>query len=81
MALKFKFKAREEISAEQVSLYTERDGAWVLDVDGAIEKSKLDEIRTSNSDDTDRARFLTTLGEACAKTSWQVHAFCLMPNP
>jgi hypothetical protein len=49
MALKFKFKTREEIPAEQVSLYTEREGAWVLDVDGAIEKSKLDEIRTSNA--------------------------------
>ncbi len=31
-------------------------------------------------DDADRERFLTTLGEACAKTSWQVQAFCLMPN-
>ena len=36
MALKFKFKTREEIPAEQVSLYTERDGAWVLDVEGAV---------------------------------------------
>lgn len=31
-------------------------------------------------DDHDRERFLSTLGEACAKTSWQIHAFCLMPN-
>ena len=31
-------------------------------------------------DDSDRERFLNTLGEACAKTSWQVHAFCLMLN-
>jgi REP element-mobilizing transposase RayT len=31
-------------------------------------------------DDEDRQRFLTTLGEACAKTGWQVHALCLMPN-
>jgi REP element-mobilizing transposase RayT len=31
-------------------------------------------------DDADRKRFLETLGEACAKTGWQVHAFCLMPN-
>lgn len=31
-------------------------------------------------DDQDRVCFLATLGEACAKTSWQVHAFCLMPN-
>ena len=28
MALKFKFKTREEIPAEQVSLYAERDGVW-----------------------------------------------------
>ena len=31
-------------------------------------------------DDPDRRRFLETLGEACAKTGWQVHAYCLMPN-
>jgi REP element-mobilizing transposase RayT len=31
-------------------------------------------------DDEDRQRFLTTLGEACAKTGWQVHALCLMDN-
>jgi len=31
-------------------------------------------------DDEDRERFLTTLGEACVKTGWQVHALCLMPN-
>jgi REP element-mobilizing transposase RayT len=31
-------------------------------------------------DDEDRAGFIKALGEACAKTDWQVHAFCLMPN-
>ena len=31
-------------------------------------------------DDTDRQRFVETLGEACAKTGWQVHACVLMPN-
>jgi putative transposase len=31
-------------------------------------------------DDADRERFLFTLGEACRKTGWQVHACCLMPN-
>ena len=29
--------------------YTERDGAWVLDVDGAIEKSTLDDLRTNHA--------------------------------
>ena len=31
-------------------------------------------------DDQDRQCFLATLGEACAKTGWQVHALCLMLN-
>jgi REP element-mobilizing transposase RayT len=31
-------------------------------------------------DDVDRIRFLETLAEACVKTEWQVHAYCLMPN-
>src|SRR5262245_35822104 len=31
-------------------------------------------------DDTDRELFLETLGQACAKTGWRVHAYCLMPN-
>jgi len=31
-------------------------------------------------DDQDRERFLSTLGEACRKTEWQVHAYCLMGN-
>ena len=31
-------------------------------------------------DEQDRLRFLTTLGEACGKTDWHVHALCLMPN-
>lgn len=31
-------------------------------------------------DDADRERFLTTLGEACARTGWRVHALVLMSN-
>lgn len=31
-------------------------------------------------DDVDRSRFIETLGEACGKTDWQVHAYCLMNN-
>ncbi len=31
-------------------------------------------------DDEDRRCFLETLGEACTKTGWQVHAYCLMLN-
>jgi REP element-mobilizing transposase RayT len=31
-------------------------------------------------DDVDRKRFVETLGEACVRSGWQVHAYCLMPN-
>lgn len=31
-------------------------------------------------DDRDRAEFLRALGQACEKTGWQVHAYCLMTN-
>ena len=31
-------------------------------------------------DDVDRERFLAGLGEACGKTQWQIHAYCLMRN-
>ena len=48
MALKFKFKSKDEIPADQQALYVERDGAWTLDVDGAADKSKLDEFRANN---------------------------------
>jgi hypothetical protein len=48
MALKFKFKSKEEIPAEHLPFYIERDGAFVLDAEGAVEKSKLDEFRQNN---------------------------------
>src|SRR5277367_1654429 len=31
-------------------------------------------------DEGDRKLFLETLDEACEKTGWLVHAWCLMPN-
>jgi hypothetical protein len=48
MALKFRFKSKDEVPLEQQALYVERDGAWMLDVDGAVDKSKLDEFRANN---------------------------------
>ena len=48
MALKFRVKSKEDVPAEQLPLYVERDGGWVLDVDGAVEKAKLDEFRANN---------------------------------
>jgi len=48
MALKFKVTSREEIPVEHQSLYLERDGAFVLDAEGVVEKAKLDEFRNTN---------------------------------
>jgi hypothetical protein len=48
MALKFKYTSKEQIPAEQSAFYVERDGAWLLDADGAVEKSKLEEFRATN---------------------------------
>jgi hypothetical protein len=48
MALKFKYQKREEIPAELVSHYAERDGVWLLDGDGVADKAKLDEFRQTN---------------------------------
>jgi len=31
-------------------------------------------------DDVDRHDFIKTLAEACQRTGWQVHAYCLMRN-
>jgi putative transposase len=42
--------------------------------------SRGDRRESIFKDDADRERFLETLGETCAKTGWQVHAYCLMAN-
>lgn len=49
MGLKFKYQRREEIPAEQAGFYCEHDGAWVLDAEGVVEKSKLEELRSQQA--------------------------------
>ena len=48
MALKYKVKSLEELPAEHANLYVEREGAFVLDAEGVVEKAKADEMRASN---------------------------------
>lgn len=48
MALKYKYAKREEIPAEQTGFYVERDGAFILDAEGATDKTKADEMRNHN---------------------------------
>jgi hypothetical protein len=62
MALKFRFKSKDEIPADVLSHYVERDGAWFLDAEGVADKTKLDEFRNNNVEllkqlDEQRKRF------------------------
>ena len=38
MALKSKYQRKEEIPAEHLPFYAEREGAWQLDVEGPADK-------------------------------------------
>ena len=48
MALKYKHATPGDIPAEHAALYVERDGAWHLDVEGAVDKARLEEFRATN---------------------------------
>ena len=45
MALKF--KSKDEIPAEHLNLHVQRDGAFVLDAEGAVDKAKPEEFRST----------------------------------
>ena len=53
-----------------------------LQYEGAIYHllSRGDRREAIFHDQSDRTSFLDTLAAACAKTAWQVHAYCLMSN-
>ena len=48
MPLKFKVTKKDDVPAEHASLYVEKDGVFVLDVEGAVAREKLEEFRTNN---------------------------------
>ena len=48
MPLKYKYVNKQEIPVEQQGLYLEREGAFFLDAEGVVEKSKADELRNHN---------------------------------
>ena len=48
MALKQKYKSQDEIPSELQSFYTEQDGEFVLQVDGLVPKTTVDEFRSNN---------------------------------
>ena len=48
MPLKYKFTSAGEVPAELKSFYVERDGAFVLDAEGVVDKAKHEEFRQNN---------------------------------
>ena len=48
MALKYKYAKREEVPAEVAGFYVEREGAFVLDAEGVVDKAKHEEFRANN---------------------------------
>ena len=48
MPLKYKYASKGEVPAEHASLYVERDGAFVLDAEGVVDKAKHEEFRQNN---------------------------------
>jgi hypothetical protein len=48
MPLKFKYSNLKEIPAEDVRLYVERGGEWVLDAESEVSKAKFEEFRQNN---------------------------------
>jgi len=48
MALKYKYSNLKEIPTEDVRLYVERGGEWILDAESEISKAKFEEFRQNN---------------------------------
>jgi hypothetical protein len=49
-------------------------------VSQAVRRDRGDRREAIFRDDEDRRQFLTTVGQACRKTGWLVHALGLMPD-
>lgn len=67
MPLKFKIAKKEDVPAEHASLYREEGGAFVLDVEGAVDKSKLEEFRQNNINLTNQLKAFEGLDVEKAK--------------
>src|SRR5687767_1433127 len=49
MPLKYKYNSKQDVPTEHQPLYTERDGAWFLNAEGAVDSSTADELRKQKS--------------------------------
>ena len=46
MNLKFKYEKKEQVPAEVSGLYVERDGAFFLNAEGAVDKAQFENFQT-----------------------------------
>ena len=55
---------------------------WRIEYSGAMHQAMArgNQGQSIFRDAADRRRFVETLGEACGKTGWRVHAYVLMGN-
>jgi len=60
MALKRSYDRQEDIPEQYRADYSEKDGKWVVEVEGMVEKEKLEEFRTNNITLDRRAKELET---------------------
>ena len=67
MALKFKYKSKDEVPAEHLALYVERDGAFVLDAEGAVDKARVALMNCEWRGRRGRGR----RQDACLRTGWR----------
>jgi len=49
MSLKYRYTNQQEVPAALTSHYVEKDGSFVLNVEGAVEKSRLEELSQNNA--------------------------------
>ena len=54
MSLPYKTKTKDEIPPELQRFYVEREGVWVLDLVGGVDKARVDEILAANATLTKR---------------------------
>src|SRR3974377_165949 len=56
MALKYKYMTKQDIPAEQQSLYVEREGAFYLDAEGVTDPASVEELRRASKARADEMR-------------------------
>lgn len=59
MPLKSKYASKDLIPADQLPFYVERDGAFFLEAEGLVERTRLDEFRTNNNTLKEQIKELT----------------------